>query len=101
VVPDDACDAEAMLFCNRDIRESGLMVIKFMFSSSWTSSWVVVVLELVEPEEEVLLADAWPAERICWTRLGFACMMLAFSEESRMSYMESLESDPWLPLRML
>jgi hypothetical protein len=35
VVPDDA---EAILFCNRDIRASGLMVTKFMFSSSWTSS---------------------------------------------------------------
>jgi hypothetical protein len=102
VEPDEVC--EAMLFPNRDVRVSELMLRKFMFSSSWTRAWVLVAVEpveLVEPEDALLLADASPAERICWTRPGFACMMLALSAERRTLYMGSVESDPWLPLSML
>jgi hypothetical protein len=81
------------------------MLRKFMFSSSWTRAWVLVVVglvELVEPEDAPEPVDVSPAERISWTRLGFACMMLALSEETRRLYIESVESlDPWLPLSML
>ena len=101
-VPDEVC--EAMLFPNRDVRVSELMLRKFMFSNSWTRAWVLVVVEpveLVEPEDVLPPADAPPAERICWTRPGFACMMLALSAETSTLYMGSVESDPWLPLSML
>jgi hypothetical protein len=103
VVLDEVC--EAILFASRDVRVSELMLRKFMFSSSWTRAWVLVVVglvELVEPEDAPLPVDVSPAERISWTRLGFACMMLALSEETRRLYIESVESsDPWLPLSML
>ena len=93
------------MFARRDVRVSELMLRKFMFSSSWTRAWVLVVVglvELVEPEDAPEPVDVSPAERISWTRLGFACMMLALSEETRRLYMESAESsDPWLPLSML
>ncbi|MGA2109128.1 MAG: hypothetical protein ABSH25_15965 [Syntrophorhabdales bacterium] len=100
---DEVC--EAILFASRDVRVSELMLRKFMFSSSWTRAWVLVVVglvELVEPEDAPEPVDVSPAERISWTRLGFACMMLALSEETRRLYIESVESlDPWLPLSML
>jgi hypothetical protein len=103
VVLDEVC--EAILFASRDVRVSELMLRKFMFSSSWTRAWVLVVVglvELVEPEDAPEPVDVSPAERISWTRLGFACMMLALSEETRRLYIESVESlDPWLPLSML
>lgn len=99
---DEVC--EDSLFSSRDVRVSELMVRKFIFSNSWTRVWVLFVAELVEfvePEDVLLPAGVSPAERICCTRLGFACMMLALSAESRTLYMESVESDPWLPLSIL
>jgi hypothetical protein len=103
VVPDEVCGA--ILLFNREARVSELILRKFMFSSSWTRAWVLVVVEpveLAEPEDAPLPVDVSPAERISWTRPGFACMMLALSEETRRLYMESVESsDPWLPLSML
>ena len=55
VVPEDACDDEAELPWSNDARVSELMLRKFMFSSSWMRSWVVVDWALVEPLEDVLL----------------------------------------------
>ena len=103
MVPDEVCGA--ILLFNREARVSELILRKFMFSSSWTRAWVLVAVEsveLAEPEDAPLPVDVSPAERISWTRLGFACMMLALSEETRRLYIESVESlDPWLPLSML
>ena len=99
---DEVC--EAILLSSKDVRVSEFMVRKFIFSNSWTRAWVLVVAEpaeLVEPEDAPLPADVSPAERISWTKLGFACMMLALSAETSTLYMESVESDPWLPLSML
>ena len=52
MVPDEVC--EAILLFNREARVSELILRKFMFSSSWTRAWVLVVVEpveLAEPED--------------------------------------------------
>ena len=46
MVPDEVC--EAILLFNREARVSELILRKFMFSSSWTRAWVLVVVEPVE-----------------------------------------------------
>ena len=105
-MPDEVC--EAMLFPNRDVRVSEVMLRKFMFSNSWTRAWVLVVVEpveLVEPQDVLPPADAPPAERICWTEAG-VCLQnaspLHFQRKRAPLYMGWVESlDPWLPLSML